>query len=482
SLRLLAGSLGIHPESGALVRAVLRFARRFDLEHDEHVLDPSDREDLAKVPGLLKPVEADVELIAIEYSLWNLKHWLPRFIRLEGYGRAGIIRLPFRADITYEIEDVEEAGETAGPGPTPREVVAGWAPGAELMRRRQRRSGTRVQVYRPEDDAELLTSAHLPPPIWRHAPELVSGKELEELARRLEAVVSRHAPRDTVRFAFEWAHDDWSLVRYNRVEGLSLGVRGTLEYSLGTARATLRLGSADLRPNIELAASRLQGRRTLTLTLHHQLEAVEGLGRPLGVGNSAAALLLGRDDGEYFRATGARLASSPPPTERASYRWTVFAERQRAVRRETNFSLPRIIDGERGFRQNIAADPADLVGTSLVLSPWWGRDPLAAQAGIEIFVEGLVGDDEFARACFTARTALPLGARARLGLEAAVGRSWGSVPVQYHGYLGGPAMLRGYGGSAAAGTSLARARAELARTASFGALTVFADAGWAGER
>src|SRR5690606_37468383 len=129
SFRHLAGSLWIEPESGALVRAVLRFARRFDLEHDEHVLDPSDREDLARVPGLLKPVEADVELIAIEYSLWNLKHWLPRFIRLEGYGRAGIIRLPFRADITYEIEDVEEAGETAGPGPTPREVVAGWAPG-----------------------------------------------------------------------------------------------------------------------------------------------------------------------------------------------------------------------------------------------------------------------------------------------------------------------------------------------------------------
>src|SRR5690606_26058871 len=321
SLRLLAGSLGIHPESGALVRAVLRFARRFDLEHDEHVLDPSDREDLAKVPGLLKPVEADVELIAIEYSLWNLKHWLPRFIRLEGYGRAGVIRLPFRAEISYEIEDVEEAGDAAGPEPTPREVVAGWAPGAELMRRPQRRSGTRVQVYRPADDEHLLTSAHLPPPIWQHAPELVSEAELEELARRLEAVVSRHAPQDDpLRFGFEWALDDWSLIRYNRVEGLSLGVRGTLEHSLGTAHATLRLGSADLRSNIELAASRLQGRRTLTLTLHHQLEAVEGPGRPLGVGNSAAALLLGRDDGEYFRATGARLASSPPPTERASYR------------------------------------------------------------------------------------------------------------------------------------------------------------------
>ncbi|MGH7574432.1 MAG: hypothetical protein ACREM1_04780 [Longimicrobiales bacterium] len=43
-------------------------------------------------------------------------------------------------------------------------------------------------------------------------------------------------------------------------------------------------------------------------------------------------------------------------------------------------------------------------------------------------------------------------------------------------------MLRGYGGSAAVGTSLVRARAELARTYSFGSLTIFADAGWAGDR
>jgi len=482
SFRYLAGSLWIEPESGAVARAVLRLARRFDHEHDEDVLEPSDREELAKVPALLKPIEADIELIAIEYSLWNLEHWMPRFIRLEGYGRAGIFRLPFHAEITYEIEDVEEVDDATGPEPAPSEVVAEWAPESELKGRRQRRWGTRVQIYRPQDDEQLLASPDLPPPIWQDAPELISRTELEELARRLEAATSQDAPKDSARFGFEWARDDWSLVRYNRVEGLSLGVRGTVEHSIGTAWATLRLGSADLRPNVELAVGRLHGRRALTLTLHHQLAAVEGPGRPLGLGNSAAALFLGRDDGEYFRATGARLTVSPLPTERASYEWTVFAERQRAVRRETDFSLPRVIDRARGFRENIAADPANLVGASLVLSPWWGRDPLAPQAGIELFVEGLLGDYEFARARVTGRTALPLGAQMRLGLEAAVGTSWGAVPVQYRWYLGGPAMLRGYGGSAAVGTSLTRARAELARSVSFGAFTIFADAGWAGER
>ncbi|MGH7470524.1 MAG: hypothetical protein ACRENP_21475 [Longimicrobiales bacterium] len=47
---------------------------------------------------------------------------------------------------------------------------------------------------------------------------------------------------------------------------------------------------------------------------------------------------------------------------------------------------------------------------------------------------------------------------------------------------GGAHTLRGYGGGTAVGSSFLRARSELAFTTSMGGLSLFSDAGWAGER
>src|SRR5690606_11946121 len=91
------GTLWIDAESGALVQGAFRLARTVDILRDVNI-DEDDREDIGKVPGFLKPFEFDITLMTIEYSLWEIKHWLPRTMRLEGMARAGVLRFPASMD------------------------------------------------------------------------------------------------------------------------------------------------------------------------------------------------------------------------------------------------------------------------------------------------------------------------------------------------------------------------------------------------
>jgi len=68
---LVAGSLWFDAETHSLVRASYRPARPFNLLLDE----PEDAED---VPAILQPVEAEISYITVEYSLHELRYWLPR--------------------------------------------------------------------------------------------------------------------------------------------------------------------------------------------------------------------------------------------------------------------------------------------------------------------------------------------------------------------------------------------------------------------
>jgi hemolysin activation/secretion protein len=69
----------------------------------------------------------------------------------------------------------------------------------------------------------------------------------------------------------------------------------------------------------------------------------------------------------------------------------------------------------------------------------------------------------------------------RIALEVGAGTTWGSPSVQRIWHLGGPSTLRGYDPLATSGESFGRGRAELARSFSFGRLSVFSDLGWAGD-
>ncbi len=266
-----------------------------------------------------------------------------------------------------------------------------------------------------------------------------------------------------------------------------MGARGTL--TAGSPAGPLRLSATgrisvpEAVPDASARIVRESVRLGVEVEAYHRVADVDPRARTLGPGNSAAALFFGRDDGDYYRATGGSLTLRPPGTRRESWRLTLSAERHRPLDASTDFSLSQWLGGEDDpFRPNVRADAGTEYAAALTVSPWWGSEARGAQAGVELFAQGATGTRDFARTRLVGRAALPLFAGLRLGAEVAGGAAWGDVPVQRRWFLGGARTLRGYAGATAVGETMYRGRLELARQVRFASLALFSDAGWAGER
>jgi hypothetical protein len=246
--------------------------------------------------------------------------------------------------------------------------------------------------------------------------------------------------------------------------------------------ATARLGIADLHPNASLEITHETIESRVSLHGYHELTSIDERARHFGIGNSVLAAAFGRDDGDYYRRTGGMLEWTPPSAGRRSYRIRGYVEYHEGARAETSFSLLHATSDTWSFRPNIAADEGWEHGASLELTPSWGSDPNLAQGGLDILLQAGIGDFEYARSSLGGHIVLPLPARMRIALEVAAGTSWGSPSTQRLWHLGGPSTIRGYDPRVTSGGSFGRARGELARSFSFGRVSVFSDVGWAGDR
>lgn len=290
---------------------------------------------------------------------------------------------------------------------------------------------------------------------------------------------------------FDWGHQRPELIRYSRVEGLSLGARGAVRFGLGgvpvTTALTARLGTADREPRGILSFERESVSHALALSAYRELQTVEPATRALELGGSAVALAFGRDDGDYFQASGAALTWTPSSARPAWYRVRLFAERQDPVASATQLSLFHWWGWDDGFRPATLAARADQAGLEAMLSPWWGGDPTRPAAGLQLALHGERGDFDFARVRIGLRAIVPLPASVRLDLSAGAGQTGGEAPPQRLWMLGGPASLRGFAPGIATGSAFWSGRAEVTRPLRelrwirAVDLTLFADGGSAGE-
>lgn len=518
SPHLISGTLWVDPSSGALVRGVFGVKRRLDVARDI----PGFREEVADdigyrlIPGFLKPLAAEMRLVAVSYSLWDFKVWLPRTARYEGEVALGMVKVPVSVEVAYRMESVTlkdeleaEAQATAGGsgGESLQEVhfeteAEAMAFIAQLLSEDggftyqpasgfPREPGRRWSRWITPDDPGLLEdSPHLPPPIWEDAPGFPTEAEMEEYLRVLARIPVPPVKEDLWDWSWGWGAQD--MLRYNRVEGLAVGGRFGLalhgSYSLG---ASGHFGLADLRPKARLDLERATVLRRLGLGAYHELRASDLESGYLGFGNSLDAFLFGRDNGEYFGVTGADLTWRPPVTARQSFSLRAYAERQWPASNHASFALFRAFDRDWDFRPNLAADEVEETGGELRVSPWWGKDSERAEFGIELFgrsaVWRRVGEEvreDYSQASATVTTIIPVRGsgwrRTRLAFEAAGGYTWGRAPVQRSWFLGGPGSLRGYPASTISGLSFLRGRVEFARTFEGFGGSLFVDAGWAG--
>jgi hypothetical protein len=500
--KLMSGALWFDADTYGLVRAVFRPARAYDMRRD------GDQDDLEDVPSWVN-AQGEIKFITMEYGLYEDRWWMLRYAALDAMGNAGSwLGVPVKFERVYSDYQVEGGtpppeGSTFRPAGTvrPREHEEEQDPESRralrdslrtirrecrdtLSDRKKiegcmnlgRRRDTTLEVIVPRDTLSLLTSPSLGEPILQMG-DLITESELRGLADAIKQLPGApgtptvQVPRN-LRAVLRNA-------RFNRVEGLSLGINGGLQSGRFTLDALGRIGFADLVPNAELGASISGERSRFRLGGYRRLAPVNPDTRPFGVVNSVWGVLAQRDDGDYFRTLGVELTGQN--TETSWWSWRMFAERQKPAYVETDFSLPSLFSEDRHFRPNVIADRADQIGAALALH---GNKPLSRtlQMGGEISLEAAAGDFEFGRGSATVRAIVTPRAMLAMAVEAAAGVTTGSVPLQSRFYLGGPATLRGYDGAVIAGASYWRGRVEVGNTFPAARLTAFSDIGWAGPR
>lgn len=480
--KLMSGSFWIDEDTHGVVRALIRPARAFDFEQD---VENNAGE---KIPGFLKPIRGEVRFLTIDYGLSNGRWWLPRLIAMDAVATAGsVLQMPMRYERVYD--DYEVTGDTTvrrAPRPPPATEAEDSVARAACHEREEREQMScfcengnchPFRVHIPTDTAALIASEALPPPFGASAAAdtLITEGELRELTHGLGDLPS--AP-----WQFHLKRPRWGLARYNRIEGLAVGARGELDLGRLRLDGAAHLATSDAHLDLEGGVVRETQVARFRLAGYHRLTAVDPSARSLSIGNSLGALLLGRDDGDYFRATGAEVTIAPPVTLPQRYEIRVYAERQRHALKRTDFSVPHALHDDHVFRPNITADSADQFGASLTLRAQRGIDPARPQWTADLTLDGAVGTYQFGRVSGTVRLTTPLGSTFAGGAEIAGGMADGQLPVQSDWYLGGPGTLRGYGGNAARGDAFWRTRLELANQWPAARVVLFTDLGRAGPR
>lgn len=504
---LVAGSFWFDTESAQLVRAIYRPAVPIDLQANFNAGGRGNN-----APAWLRPLVITLRSVSVEFGLHEGRWWLPRRQAAEGEAQVTFVRLPIvvNQQFTYTSVNALDAASLAPfvvgapDSVTQPRLVRGdsaWralpleerhrlreVAEAERIRRRKEACATAgfttttntldsvpVLTRVPCDSATLVHSPALPASIFDESDDPLATADRRMIDRALGWAAQADWGFTTPTF-----HYGVDLVRYNRVEGLSLGAMVRQEMGKGFSGSLVgRLGVADLHPRGELTLSRSDAFRTVALAAYERLGVATDWGSPLDVGASLNALLFGRDEGLYFGARGIELTGRG--LEGSRFSWRVFGEQHRSVGVETNFSLPNVVNGLR-FRDNIVADRADQLGVGVRLQGSRGDEPRAFRLLGDLRAEGATGDFDFARGMFDATVSRSLIGKFDGSLTAAAGSSTGELPTQKLWYLGGVHTIRGQPLAATVGNSFWMGRAELGYGIPGIRPSIFYDVGWAGDR
>ena len=480
------------------------------------------------VKAVFRPAKATLDAISVEYGLYQGKFWLPRANSATASVQVGFIRTPISINEKFTYDEVNgdfslaaippvrlagAAGDSSArdttvvTGPTELVVNVGGGGGsgtaknavvdtmklsasARTRYRLCQRDSTytrvesryegalRVAYDMPCDASSLATSPALPP-------AAASDESLFDVASRdalLSALNLSLQPgflsqRPTLRFGSD-------LVRYNRVEGLSVGAQLTQRLGAGyTLQAVGRIGHADRHANGELSLARSNGTRTVTAALYHRLAATNPeWGGGLSFGPSLPAFLYGRDEGFYYRRMGVELGER---RERrgSALEYAVFMERQWSAGDTgvvNTFSLARLL-ADRRFRPNFDSELLSVTGVRGTYARLLLDRPQGLRLSSVLQGEAGTGTFQYARASVEATASRAVG-RLATSLTGAIGHSMGNVPRQRGWFVGGVRTVRGQIAGTQDGDAFWLARAEVGPKWGGVRPVGFYDIGWAGRR
>jgi hypothetical protein len=514
--RLIVGSLWVDVASGSLVRAAYRPSVPIDLWP---LMQRGLHSDERSVVQKFGPFTGIVREIIVEHGLYEGRFWLPRtrIASAEGTAKGGRASISIEQTFSYQrvsavpASAVATAREEATIDVDPRtgrvrrprwwgvqrrtrkcratgdSTASRWSPDS-LLRDDSLNvmyaEGVRFRVLLPCDRSTLVTSPTLPPSIYAAGEELFAETDFTALRADAERAIgfSEQAEWSPQRPALYYGLERGQL-RYNRVEGLSIGVMADRVMGRGyTESGTVRVSAADRQVNGEVSLQRSNARTDVTGSLYRRLAAANEWENPLGLGASLSAALFGRDDGFYYRTLGAELSGTHrDAVEGPVVTWRIFAERQDSAPVRTQRSLANSLRGNR-FVPNIAAREGLYTGASLGAGFAWGANPEGTRISGGARLEGATGETSYGRLASELAIVRGLASGIQGSLIGAAGTSVGTVPAQRLWYLGGAHTVRGHAPGAAVGDAFWYGRAELAIGHPLIRPSLFADAGWAGAR
>jgi hypothetical protein len=487
---VVVGSLWFDVASGQLVRAVYRMSEPIDVMAQAREEGDDDIPAIAR--AFIPSITAQINVITVDYGLFEGRYWLPREQTAEGRADVGPLRVPVTIGQRFDYSVVNGTVDV----PSVTVTAADTAKGVNAIRARRLRaeqaceqtSATRerahqwyegslaVVVRTPCDSAKLAHAPTLPPSIYTSDDTLFGSGERDAMIASALSLgeQSDFAPRPvTVRYGLPYT-------RYNRVEGPSTALDVQQHLGAGyTTHLQLRLGAADLSPNVETGLSRSNGRRTVSLGVYRRLAAANDWSDPLTLRASLSALLFGRDDGFYYRSWGAELKGESVGGVLSE--WRIFGEQEFNAPLQTTFSFARAINGNR-FRPNITTQKGSVAGIALRRSGSLGEDPAGTRLFSDIRVEGAFGTFDYGRAMADLTLARPIFSGIAGSVTLSGGTSTGELPTQKLWYLGGTATVRGQPAGAMAGDAYWFTRFEVGPKSTGFKPVIFTDLGWAGDR
>ena len=337
------------------------------------------------------------------------------------------------------------------------------------------------EIIRPPDDT-LVAYDGWDRPLEAPASELTlpSAVELERRARQLSnEIVGRKM------FALQYDRLP-EMIRYNRVESLALGLGGRWDiprrpfWSFGGGAS---FGFADLEPkgrlDVRYDAPGARADLAVYSELHLAGSALSDDKRAFG--NAFRAFFLGRDDADYYRASGVALT--------LGRRWGWLAGRlglgwedHQSVNRNTDITLPGIWE-DSVFRLNPPADEGGFWRGDLALTGYlgdWARPTNRAEVtlGVELGSDTDSFDYIQPRAALQGRA--DIGTLAALAISARAAWTGGDAPAQRAWRLGGLETVRGFAHGTRLGDSYWTAQIEASPRRRTITPILFADFGWAG--
>ncbi len=494
----VTGTLWLDVSSGDVTRFTFRFVGT-DLWATPDGPTARDSASARRESGFVsRIVQLDADL---EYGLQDNAHWMPSRQVLSGritipFGVDAVV--PFEARTTFDDYVINRGTQVVFDAPFPdssrrrgatRETQQATRDSlrnerrhgsADSLRGRDRMgflpNGGRYQIHRAPADSLRAYAA------WGDSLTLGDTdadrdrlrRAFADLARMADALPGEMTGRRGAGLTWTRIPD---LIRYNRVEGTTLGAtaRTSVPLSFTEARATVRYGLADERVMASVAVVRdAPGGRT-TLAVHRDLVDLDPFSRGLTFGNSLRGIFVGQDDGDYALAHGVRWTHETALSTGRELTVGMLVEDQESVATAARAGLPRVVGSDGFFPANPSVREGLAIGATVRVDhrrygPSWSLigDALAVagEAGVRAAID----------------VHLPQVVTNVLSADVRAGASSSDVIPQLGFAVGGIHTVRGYEHGTSRGDAMWAVQLEASRPGRR-AFTpfLFVDAGQAGR-